>query len=204
MKLYADRRPRFLAQLAADASAVVWTIGWVWAALGLYDLIASLARPGDLLDEAGEGLSTHMADAAEQARGLPLAGDALAAPLDSVGGAGASLSEAGRDFGAGVTELALTLSLLTAVLPVLVVLAVWLPARAGFVRRATDAVRLRALPADAGARLLALRALSTAPAGRLAALHSDPVAAWQADDPAIVRGLAELELSGMGLHPHRR
>ncbi|MFC3998844.1 hypothetical protein ACFOVU_23160 [Nocardiopsis sediminis] len=203
MKFYADRPLRFASQIAADVSAVVWTAGWVWAGVALYDLIGALARPGELMSDAGAGLSSNMADAAEQAREIPFAGDALAVPLDSVGGAGDSLSEAGDTFGAGIMELAFTLSLLTAVLPVVVVLAVWLPARAAFVRRATDAVRLRAMPASAGARLLALRALATAPAGRLTALHADPVAAWQADDPETVRGLADLELSGMGLHPRR-
>ncbi|GAA3735355.1 hypothetical protein HDA32_003987 [Spinactinospora alkalitolerans] len=199
MKIYADRPLRFFLQFLGDVFALAWIAAWVWAAVSLHDMLSGLARPGTLMEDAGGGLSSNMSDAAERVGSVPLAGDQLSKPFTSVSEAGDALTEAGRQFQETVAGMALVLALLTAVLPLLFVLATWLPLRARWVHRASGARRLRAMSPEAGGELLALRALSSAPIGRLARVHPDPVGAWRTGDDATIARLAELELRRLGL-----
>ncbi|MFC7330658.1 hypothetical protein [Marinactinospora rubrisoli] len=199
MRIYADRPARRLLQIGADAAALVWIAAWVWAAVLLRDALVRLAGPGALLADAGTGLSGNMADAAERVRELPLVGDGLSAPFGSVGDAGETLTDAGRRFEEAVGDAAVALPLLTALLPILVALTVWLPPRARWIRQAADVRRARGLDGGAADRLLALRALANAPVGRLAQVHPDPAGAWHGGDAQATTRLAGLELDRLGL-----
>ncbi|MGW5878965.1 hypothetical protein ACWFMI_20690 [Nocardiopsis terrae] len=204
MKLYADTPVRACLQLVCDLSALVWAFVWIHAALALRETLLSLNRPGELMSSTGTGLTEHMDTAAENVRQVPLAGEALAAPFTDLSGTGESLSAAGDSFQDSVGTLALTLPLLVAALPLFLLAATWLPARARWIVRATGTVRLRALSPEARTRLLALRALSGAPAAGLAAVHEDPAGAWQENDRTAVAELAALELRRLGLRPKAR
>ncbi|WP_159945157.1 MULTISPECIES: hypothetical protein [unclassified Nocardiopsis] len=199
MKLYADRPLRALLQLTSDLIAVAWVYLWVRAALWLRETILALNRPGELLASTGRGLTEHMDNAAEQARRVPLAGEALSTPFTSMSGSGESLTAAGDSFQESVASLALTLPLLTVLVPVLLVAATWLPLRARWVRQAGAVRRTRGLTPEARSRLLALRALTSVPPARLARVHEDPVGAWHTDDSRAVAALATLELRRLGL-----
>ncbi|MUL41038.1 hypothetical protein FZ103_07525 [Streptomonospora sp. PA3] len=204
MRIYADRPLRFLVQLAGDLLTAGWIAAWVWAGLALHETLGSLAAPGALMESAGDGVSENMADAAEQVKRVPLAGDELAAPFSSVGEAGASLSEAGQGFQETMATVALALSLLTAAMPVLFAILVWLATRARWIRRASTAAALRSLPDRSGASLLALRALASARPRRLLQVSADPAGAWRSGDAEAIAGLADVELRRMGLRPRRR
>ncbi|GHC75049.1 hypothetical protein GCM10007079_09830 [Nocardiopsis terrae] len=204
MKLYADTPVRACLQLVCDLAALVWAFVWIHAALALRETLLSLNRPGELMSSTGAGLTEHMDTAAENVRQVPLAGEALAAPFTGLSGTGESLSAAGDSFQDSVGTLALTLPLLVAALPLFLLAATWLPARARWIVRATGTVRLRALAPEARTRLLALRALSGAPAAGLAAVHEDPAGAWQENDRTVVAELAALELRRLGLRPKAR
>ena len=91
------------------------------------------------------------------------------------------------------------LGVLIAVIPVLLVLAVWLPARVRFARRAGAAQRF--VDADADLDLFALRAMAGQPMHLLARISDDPAGAWRRGDPDVVRRLAVLELRSVGLRP---
>ncbi|MEY9213153.1 hypothetical protein NI17_002170 [Thermobifida halotolerans] len=199
MKIYADRPLRLCAQLLCDVLALAWIALWVRAAFALHETLSALARPDVLLEDAGEGLTTHMETAAETAAEVPFVGERLSEPFESMGATGEDLSAAGVGFQQTVADFALSLSLLTAVLPLLAVLGVWLPPRIRWIRRAAQTRRLRAMPAEAASRLLALRALAAAPVGALGRVHSDPVGAWRSGDEAVVEELAALELRRLGL-----
>lgn len=199
MKLYADRPVRACLQLISDLAALIWIFAWVSAALSLREVITSLNRPGELMVSAGDGVTEHMGSAAEQAERVPVAGEALASPFLSVGEAGESLSSAGTSFQESVATLALVLPLLTAVLPLLLLGATWLPLRLRWIRRARQTLLLDSLDPDARERLLALRALTSAPSSALIAVHRDPAAAWHSDDRAVVRDLAAVELRRLAL-----
>jgi hypothetical protein len=89
------------------------------------------------------------------------------------------------------------LALAVAVPPVLAVVVPWLFLRLRFGRRAGAAATLARTPG--GDRLLALRALTTAPLARLQAIGDDPVEGWRTGDPETIRRLAALELRSVGL-----
>lgn len=199
MKLYADHPVRASLQIASDLCALTWAYVWVGAALRLRETITSLNRPGELLADTGEGVRENMDDAAEQARQVPVAGEALSTPFASMSESGASLTAAGASLQESVASLALALPLLTAALPLLLLATTWLPARVRWVRGASAVRRSLALSPGARSRLLALRALSSAPPARLADVHEDPVGAWHSDDREAVDALACLELRRLGL-----
>jgi hypothetical protein len=89
-----------------------------------------------------------------------------------------------------------------AAVPVLAVVAVYLPARWRFVREARAGQRF--VDGSADLELFALRAMANQPMHRLARVSDDPVRAWRSGDAAAVRALALLELGDAGLTPPGR
>lgn len=199
MKLYADVPARRNRQLLADGALLVWTVAWVLLARALHGAVLLLARPAQGLSDGSAGLADRLRAAGSAVDGAPLIGDELRAPLDDAGGAAEQMASAGVAQVEAIEHLALWLSLAVGAIPVLLALAVHLTMRWRFVRDASAAQRV----VDAGTDLdlFALRALSSQPLHRLAAVSPDPVAAWRERDPVVVRRLAELELRTVGLTP---
>lgn len=197
MKIYAEKPLRFTRQIVADAIAVAWCVMWVWAALTLYDLVGRLAEPGEKLEAAGASLSTNLAEARDKAKGIPLVGGSVSEPFGSASDAAANIADAGRAQQEAIGDLATVLALLTAGIPVIIALALWLPFRVAWIRSASTAAKVRRH--SGGAELLALRALATAPLRRLAALDTEIVSGWRHGDPVAIEQLASLELRRLGL-----
>jgi len=80
------------------------------------------------------------------------------------------------------------------------VVLLWLYVRLSYARTAGSAVVARARDLD----LLALRALAHQPTRQLLRVSGDPAAAWRRDDTGVVRELAALELTTLGLRAPRR
>ncbi|MGH3329429.1 MAG: hypothetical protein ACRDPT_16835, partial [Streptomycetales bacterium] len=158
MKLYADRPAVWFRQLTLDLGVLAWTLVWVRLAETLHGRVMDLAEPGRRLEDAGTGLAGSLSEAGAKAGGVPLVGDALSAPLDKAGAAGAMLAEAGRNQQEAVGDLALVLAALVLVLPLGLVAFGWLPRRVRWIVRATAA--RRCLRTDGGLDVLALRALA--------------------------------------------
>ncbi|HEX8631963.1 MAG TPA: hypothetical protein VF755_27715 [Catenuloplanes sp.] len=202
MKIYADRLPSALRQLATDLLVVIWVYAWIRAAMWLHDLIGKLAGPGRTLEGAGTGIATNLADAGAKVGRVPLVGDELTAPFNQAAQAARSVADAGREQQALVTDLALWLPVALLVAPLGLVLFSWLPRRLRWIRRAGEAAALRDVPA--GTDLLALRALANQPLRRLTAIAPDVTTAWRRGDEATVAALAALELRQLGLRGNRR
>ena len=100
-----------------------------------------------------------------------------------------------------VQTLAFWLGIAVALIPILIALAVYLPPRIRFVRRATAGKRF--LDSAADLDLFALRAMTNQPLHVLARVSDDPAGGWRERDPDVVRRLAALELKDCGLHPPR-
>jgi hypothetical protein len=198
MKIYAEKPLRFTRQIVADVMALAWCVMWVWAALTLYDLVGRLAAPGEKLEEAGDSLAANLADAQTKAKGIPLVGNSVSEPFGSAAEAARNIAEAGRSQQDAIGDLATVLALLTAGIPVIIALALWLPFRIAWIRSASTAARVRRHAG--GAELLALRALATAPLRRLAALDTEVVSGWRRGDPVAIDQLAALELRRLGLN----
>lgn len=199
MKLYADLPGRRATQIAADLSMLAWVAGWIWVGRTVHDATLQLAAPGRTLEVAGTGFTEQMRAAGAAVGDLPLIGDRLAAPFESIAGVGGSIQGAGTDLIAAVTKLAWILGLVTALTPVLIVGALWLWRRGRFARRASAAARFIDSAADLD--LFALRAMAGQPMHKLAAISPDPAGDWRRGEVSVITALAHLELRDCGLRP---
>jgi hypothetical protein len=198
--LYAAGAARGLRQLLGDLIALALAV----LAYKTYDWVHTqvdrLSGPAKTLGDAGDGFERSLGDAGHQVGRLPGVGDDLAKPFDAAAGAGRQVSDAGQAFGNDIGKLAVTLGLLAAVVPVLIVLW-WVARRMRWIREATAARRLVRGGADAS--LFALRALLNQPlpaiAGVARRLDIDPGEAWRRGDPEALAALAKLELNRLGL-----
>ncbi|MGC5584835.1 hypothetical protein [Ornithinimicrobium sp. W1665] len=197
MRLYADAPARRARQVGADLFVLGWVLAWVLVGRWVFDLVMTLARPAVPLRSAGTGLSDRMEDVAGRIGEVPLLGDRLDAPFIGAAAVGDDLVSAGDQLEASVRTVAWVVSLLSAGTPVLLVVLAWGLLRLVWVRRAASLGREVSDPESQ--QLLALRALVRQPPRRLQQLHPDPVAAFRSGDPDVLRGLADLELSELGL-----
>ncbi len=196
MKLYAEVRQLRLRQIVADVGLVSAVYGFSRLGVALHDVVARLAAPGRALQQAGERLSTSGTDGAMAVDDIPLVGDALRRPFDSLAEAGDALSQAGMSQEDAVLTLALALGLAVALLPILYFTGRWASWRTGWIAEASAADDLRS-EAD-NLRLFALRALTNRPLRELRRATPHPLRAYQAGE---YRELAELELRSLGLNP---
>ena len=202
MQLYSAFPGARSRQIAADLGALALVIVAITLGVTVWGAIHALGDFGRQVAEAGGGLQKSMTDAASTLAGLPLLGDAAAAPFRDASGVGASLVQSGQEQRRFVGGVAVWAGILVALLPLIVVLPRWVRRRAAFARRATTARRL----ADSaeGRELLALRALTTASPRRLIEVEADPAGAWRRADPSAVAALADLELRSAGVRAEPR
>lgn len=199
MKLYADGPGRRARQVVGDTLLVLWVALWVKLALVVHEATLALATPGEQIERAGAGLAGKLRDAGSSVGGIPLVGDEVSAPFEGAGDAADQIAAAGTAQVDAVHTLAFWLGLAVGAIPILVLLAVYLPVRWRFVREASAGQRF----VDSGSDLdlFALRAMAHQPLHRLARVSDDPVRAWREGEPAVVRALAGLELGDVGLTP---
>lgn len=197
MKLYADAPGHQARQVLGDLLLVLWIALWVRLSQVVRDATLALAAPGEQIEEAGTGLAGKLRDAGGTVGGLPLVGDQARAPFDGAGDAADRIAAAGAAQVEAVQTLAFWLSLAVGAIPILVVVAFYVPLRWRFIRTASAGRRF----VDSGADLdlFAMRAMSNQPLHRLARISDDPVRAWRDGDPDVVRALAALELRDTGL-----
>lgn len=199
MKLYSDLPGRRELQLLGDLLVVVWVVVWIWLAHVVHDAVLALARPGRELESAGTSMGERLREAGSTVGGIPYVGDDASRPFDGAGSSADQVAAAGRAQVEAVETLATWLGLTVALVPVLLALAVWLPPRIRFVRRATAGQRF--LDSAADLDLFALRAMAHQPLHVLAKVSPDPAEAWRRKDPEVLRRLAALELKASGLAP---
>lgn len=183
-------------QLLTDVLVVAWTAGWVLVGVLLHRAIGRLAAPGRALADAGRDLAGAASGGGDRVSDVPLVGDALAAPFESVAAGGSRLVDAGTTGQEVVGWLAVWPVLLLVGTPVVLVLVVHLWRRVRWAREAAAVARLR--DADGAVALLALRALTSRRVRDLTRAAADPHAAYAAGDH---QRLAALELRTLGLRP---
>ncbi len=197
MKVYADSSARRSRQTVADLLVLLWVLTWIQLARVVHDATLALAVPGREIEEAGSGLAGRLRDAGSTVASIPLVGDDVGAPFEGAGDAADRIAAAGTAQVEAVQTLAFWLGLAVGAVPVLVVLAVYLPLRWRFIREATAGQRF----VDSGEDLdlFALRAMAHQPLHRLARISPDPAGGWRVRDPRVVRELAVLEMRDVGL-----
>lgn len=197
MKIYSDFAGRRTRQIIADILALSAIALWVWFGYTVFTLINNLAVFGVQMEDAGAGFRETMTEVGETLGGVPLIGPGIRLPFDGASAAGGTLEEAGQAQQDAVLQLATTLGIGTAALPVLMILIVWLVPRILFIRRAGRAKAV--VTADAGLDLLALRALTTQKLSAITQVDADALGAWRRGEPDVVRRLAQLELKSSGV-----
>jgi hypothetical protein len=200
MKVYAETASRRTRQLLADLLVAAWVAASVLAGLTVRRLVDELSRPGRAVEQAGGRVASGMGGVQDQVSRVPGIGGGLRAPFERLGEAGEALARAGATQQQVVHELALWLGILVALVPVVAVLAAWLPGRVRWMREATAASHLRQNLGSSDLGLFALRAIANRPLRELRRASSDPVADLQRGD---CEALAGLELRALGLRPAR-
>lgn len=199
MKLYADATARRTRQILADVGMLGWLAVWVWVGRQVHDAIASLRGPAESIQQAGTSVYDALSGAAAQAGQIPFVGGELQQSLDRAAGAGARLRGAGTSMATTADQLAGWLGWSTALIPILIVGALWVALRGRFAYRATHAQRY--IDATADLDLFAMRALVRQPMSALAQVSADPAGGWRRQDAGLVRALGVLELHDEGLRP---
>ena len=199
MKVYSDVAGQRFMQFIGDVMLVCWAVICVSLGLLVFRVTNALGTPGRKTAEAGDGLAAKLRDLADPAGKVPVVGGNLRDPIDGAAGAADKLAQAGRDQAHAVEQFAILLGLVTAGLPILFAVLIWLPRRIRFSRRATAAQKF--IDSAADLRLFALRAMANQPMHRLAKISDDPVQAWSTGDAAVINELATLELRSVGLKP---
>jgi hypothetical protein len=194
---YSTRPGRLMAQLLSDFAVILWTAIWLLVGLAVYDAVSTIAEAGRQVESGAHGIAGNLASAGRGAQHIPLVGDAVSQPLNSASQAALDLAGAGHDLDSTAGWLAVLLAMAIAAVPILVADVPWLLLRLRFFRRKLTVTALAATPA--GEQLLALRALTNRPPGRLTAVSSDPVGEWRREDPSTIRALAALELRAAGI-----
>jgi hypothetical protein len=200
MRFYAERPLRVARQLVADVAVIAWVWLVVTFAQAAQALIDQLQGPAGSLTSAGQTVRDTFAGAARTASGIPLVGEELARALNVGTGAGESLASAGQRQAQLIDTVGMWAAVAIVAFAAVPVVLVWLYVRLRYARTAGSAVVARARDLD----LLALRALAHQPTRQLLRVSGDPAAAWRRDDAAVVRDLAQLELSALGLRSPRR
>jgi hypothetical protein len=185
--------------VVGDVLLVLWVAVWLRLAMVVHDATLALAVPGEKIADAGAGLAGKLRDAGSSVGGVPLVGDDVRVPFDGAGDAADRIAAAGVAQVDAVHSLAFWLGLSVGAIPVLIVVAVYVPLRWRFVRAATAGQRF----VDSGSDLdlFALRAMAHQPLHRLARISDDPVGSWRSGDARVVRDLAVLEMRDVGLAP---
>ena len=181
MKLYADLPARRTRQIVGDLVVLGWVVLWIWLSQVVHDATMELAVPGRKIDAAGTAMADGLRDAGSTVSEIPLVGDGASRPFEGAGGSADELAEAGRAQVAAVETLAFWLALAVALIPILIALAVYVPPRVRFVRRAGAGQRF--LDSAADLDLFALRAMTNQPLHVLARISPDPAGAWRRARP---------------------
>ncbi|MGB7449884.1 MAG: hypothetical protein WA892_12250 [Ornithinimicrobium sp.] len=197
MLWYAETPSRRARQLIGDLLAVGWLLLCLLLGRTVAALITTLAAPADPLRGAGSGLQRRMSDVADTITAVPLVGTDLSGPFLGAAGVGGRLTQAGDDLESAVAHLALVGGIVTALVPLVLVLGVYLILRVRYASRAGQLARARRHPQLR--ELLALRALVNQPARRLTDLTPDPLGQWRAGDAELIDALMALELQRAGL-----
>jgi hypothetical protein len=184
-------------QIIADVLAVLAIILFVRIGMAVHDMIASFAVWGERIESAGERLSNSLTNIGETLGNIPLIGGLIGDPFSNASKAAAEWQEVGQDIQDRIGNLAVTMGIGTALVPILFVLLIWLVPRLRFAVRAARVRNVAMSPA--GRDLLALRALASAPVEDLQAISPDVAAAWREQDETTITALASLTLNRAGV-----
>ena len=202
MRWYARPSRRMFWQVVADVFVASWLVTWWFLGRFVERLVRAIADPARQAAQLGTDVEQQLADVASRAGGVPVVGGGLSRPFTHLAGSVDEITRHAEAQVAAIDRAAFFLGWVVFLIPVVLMVAVWLPRRLRFARQAGATLALTS--SAAGTQLLALRALVTQPLTQLQAVASDPVEQWRRGDPDTVEKLAALELARAGVTRPRR
>lgn len=192
--------------LALDLLLVVWTLGWIAAAIAIAFEVQDLGELSDTVSTVG-GAAEASGAALGTLGDLPVIGDAvggtLAGPAAEIQEAGQSAQESAATTRRSVDVLSVLLGLAVALIPSTSLLAIYLPARVSRVReaQALDEARRRAGDDPRFQEFLARRAAQNLSLRRLDRISAEP---WRDLAEGRFDRLARAELERLGVRGRLR
>ena len=181
-KLYPDRRWPALLRMMSDTASVVWTVGWAYLGFLIYSTVMGLEAIADGIKNTGMTFNSWIgAFRSAIPGGIPILTKFLQNTADALKHySGDQLVQAGQGIHDAILRVAITLALLVALPPILLVLVPYVSWRWRDIRETGAAlafVRIAAITgrADAARAVLAYRAVSTLSFRQLMRASADPV-----------------------------
>jgi len=197
MSLYAKPGKLLAKQILWDIGTVVWVALWALVAIAVYRLATPMVGPFAKLSDIARQMASSMSDAAKSVADVPLVGDTLRTPFDTMAASFSSMTDMTVSAQDAINTLMLIVAIIVFVVPVAVWLWKWLTARINFIYQSSHSARL--LASDGAVELFALRAIATAPLSQLQRITSNPMYAWHTGDQQVMWALAQVELKHLGL-----
>lgn len=177
-----------------DALVVLALLVLAWLGRGMFGLVDNLRAVTDAVDSAGSSVQDSFGAAAEVLSATPVVGDDIAGALESAGAAsGGNVVDLALTGDTAIHRLALTLGVLTFVIPAAILLLLYIPMRVGQTRRLRASRQVyRDEHNPERRRLLAMRAALSLPTDHLVQFSPDPIGDLiRGDHDALVAALLE-------------
>lgn len=206
LTLYPDVPSLRRSQVIRDLLVLALVILFVWIGVSVYHLVDALSILGEGVSSAGNGIQGAFDGVGDAVSNVPIVGDALGGAFHGAGDAtGGNLADLGQQGQDAVHLLARTIGIITAALPIAVLLVAVLPRRIRSIREMSSARALTGIDlADPErARLLAMRAAFGLPFRELLPYTQDPFGdlAEGRYDALVRAALADVGLQPRGLPP---
>ena len=198
----ADRRR----QIIADVLVVALIALFVWIGVQVHDLVDALSVLGSGVASAGNNVQGGFNSVGEAVSNIPIVGGSLSDAFHSAGqGTGGNLAELGQQGEDAVHTLARIIGIVTAALPIAVLLIAVLPRRIRKIREMSAARAVSGIDLDdpERRRLLAMRAAFGLPFRELLPYTKDPFGDLAAGryDALVSAALADV---GLVPKPHAK
>jgi hypothetical protein len=198
IRLYSEVPEQRRKQIASDVVVVVLIVFFIWVGKFVHDTVGTLAVLATGVKEAGQTVEGGFQSVADAVSGVPVVGESIGSAIAGAGdGTGGNLAELGQSGEDAVFTVARIVGIVTATLPIVVLLAVVLPRRIRRVRHMSVASRVMVdLHDPERRRLLAMRAAFGLPYDELLAWTPDPLGDLAAGrhDALVAAALADVGL----------
>jgi hypothetical protein len=177
LTLYPDVPSARRSQILRDLLVLALIAFFVWVGFKVHDLVAALAVLGHGVTAAGNSVQGAFDSVGNAVSNVPIVGGALGDAFHGAGdGTGGNLADIGQQGEDAVFLLARTLGIVTALLPISVLLVAVLPRRIRSIREMSSARAVSSVDLDdpERRRLLAMRAAFGLPYRELLPWTKDP------------------------------
>ena len=164
-------------QILLDLLTIALIAFFIWCGVKVHEVVSSLAVLGTAVQDAGSNVQNSFDSVGNAVAGIPIVGGSLADAFHSAGqGSGGNIAESAKASVDAINRLALVLGLVTATLPIAVLLATALPRRIRGIRNmsAASQIAMVDLTDPERRRFLAMRAAFGLPFRELLPYTRDP------------------------------